>query len=78
MDEGWYDEEFIKENTSLVHLVDRAAGKTYRSAEAMCPNPAVVSLEEVGAPHVWDEAAGEPRLYSESGVQAGARRHVGD
>lgn len=69
LDEGWYDEEFIKENTSLVHLVDRAAGKTYRSAETMCPNPAVVSLEEVGAPYVWDEAAGEPRLYSESGVQ---------
>lgn len=69
VDEEWYDEDFIKANTSLVHLVDRKTGKTYRSDKEMCPNPTIVSEEVVGAPYVWDEEAQAPRLYNENGVK---------
>lgn len=69
---GWYDEEFMKANTSFTHLVDRATGKQLRSDSVMCPNPAVVSKnpegDPVGAPYVYDTISGEPRLYSEKGV----------
>lgn len=69
IDEGWYDEEFIKNKTSLVYLVDRETGKTYRSEDVMCPNPTVVGMQTVGAPYVWDEAEGKARLYNEEGIQ---------
>ena len=68
VDEGWYDEEFVKAHTSLVHLVDRKTGKSYRSATEMCPNPAVVSMEPVGAPYVWDEVTNAPQLYNAADV----------
>lgn len=70
VDEGWYDEDFIKANTSLVHLVDRKTGKTYRSDSVMCPNPTVIGEEEVGAPYVWDEQQNALRVYNEEGVVA--------
>lgn len=73
VDKGWYDEEFMKENTSFTHLVSRATGKQLRSDTVMCPNPAVVSKspegDPVGAPYVYDEASGEPRLYDEAGIE---------
>ncbi|MDO5042678.1 MAG: molybdopterin-dependent oxidoreductase [Slackia sp.] len=68
IDEGWYDEAFIKANTSLVHLVDRKTGKTYRSDSVMCPNPTIIGEKEVGAPFVWDEQGNAPRVYNEEGV----------
>lgn len=68
VDNKWYDEEYVKAYTSLPFLVDRAAGKSYRSAEEMCVNPAVVGGEPVGAPYVWDEVTGKPALYNAEGV----------
>ena len=50
-------------HTSCPYLVDRDTGKSYRSAEVMAPNPAVVSAEPVGAPMVWDTVTGAPVLY---------------
>ncbi|MEG0419222.1 molybdopterin-dependent oxidoreductase, partial [Gordonibacter sp.] len=69
MDEGWYDKEFVLAHTSLPFLVDRKTGKNYRSADVKCPNPTVVSEEEVGAPYIWDEASGSPKLYSDAGIK---------
>lgn len=63
VDNEWYDEAFVLAHTSCPYLVDRDTGKSYRSAEVMAPNPAVVSAEPVGAPMVWDTVTGAPVLY---------------
>lgn len=68
LDEGWYDEDFVKANTSLPFLVDRKTGKSYRSDEVTCPNPTVVTAEETGAPYVWDKVSDSLKLYSEEGI----------
>lgn len=69
VDNKWYDEEFVMNHTSLTFLVDRATGKSYRSADVMCVNPAVVSGEPVGVPYVWDAKSGQPKLYDEEGLE---------
>ncbi|NCA31926.1 molybdopterin-dependent oxidoreductase [Adlercreutzia muris] len=63
VDNGWYDEEFMLARTSCPYLVDRATGKSYRSAEVVAPNPTVVGAEPVGAPFVWDTVTNAPVLY---------------
>ena len=68
IDEKWYDEEFVKAHTSLPYLVDKKTGKRYRSAEELCPNPTVVTGEDVGKPYVWDEASNAPKLYDAEGA----------
>ena len=61
----WYDEKFMKANTSVCFLVNRETGKNYRSADEMCPNPTVVDKEEVGKPYVWDTLTDSPKLYDD-------------
>lgn len=69
VDEQWYDEEFVKANTSLPFLIDKKTGKNYRSDDELCPNPTVVTAEDTGKPYVWDEVTNAPALYDAEGVK---------
>ena len=69
VDEQWYDEEFVKANTSLPSLIDKKTGKNYRSDDELCPNPTVVTAEDAGKPYVWDEVTNAPALYDAEGVK---------
>ena len=69
IDNGWYDVDFIKKNTSLPFLVEKKSGKHYRSETEMCPNPTVVGAEDIGKPYVWDVAEGTAKLYDDPSVQ---------
>lgn len=70
VDNNWYDEEFILAHTSCPYLVDRATGKSFRSAEVMAPNPTVVGAEAVGSPFVWNTVTNAPALYDDPSAVA--------
>ena len=69
IDNKWYDEAFIKANTSLPFLVDKQTGNLYRSETDMCPNKTIVGKKAIGKPYVWDSAAGQAKLYDDASVQ---------
>ena len=52
LDNGWYDEEYVRAHTSLPFLVSDVDGSLLSDGD--------------GAPFVWDEAAGEARLAADA------------
>ncbi len=52
LDNGWYDEEYVRAHTSLPFLVSDADGSLLSDGD--------------GAPFVWDEAAGGARLAADA------------
>lgn len=68
IDNKWYDEAFLKANTSMPFLVERESGKSYRSETEKCPNKTVVKEKEVGKPYVWDAITSSPKLYDDPSV----------
>lgn len=75
----WYDEEFMRANTSFPFLVDRKTGKVYADESApmrrldpkkkeIADVTDPITKKPVFPPYVYDTATGKPALYDAEGV----------
>ncbi len=67
MDEGWYDEEFMKAHTGYPFLVDQATGEVYGVMRDVTDEK-TGKVSQKKAPYIWDVATGTARLFDEEGV----------